>query len=1005
MLVTASAGDGGYDNYERAGTSPLFPASLPTVVAVGGTALYRASNARGWREQVWPGGGSGCSLDQPKPIWQTDKACATRMDDDVAAVGACETPLSTYSHGHKGWDIVCGTSASSPLVAGIEAHATEYSRSLPGADAFYQDPEALFDVTQGSNGDCTPPAEHAYYCEAGTGYDGPTGNGTPDGPLELTGAPAPITATSPASNVAGGEGTLEGRIDPEGTEASYHFEYGTTNAYGTSVPVPDAAAGSGRLATAVSETISGLQPHTTYHYRLVGTNANGTAYGADSAFSTDPPSVSEITGTTGPTNGGTTVTINGSHFDSAVAVRFGAREAQSFTVNSEGSITAISPQGAGTVDVTVAAPAGTSEITPADRFAYDSVGPVLDWGRNGSRLGDGNESFDSNVPVEASEVPEATDVAANYGDTFAVMQNGTIEAWGFDGGGLAAGGIFHGSDVPVHVCKIDTAECPEEDLLNEVSAVSAGNFHVLALMKNGTVDAWGYNEVGQLGDGSESSGESLRPIAVCMKLHEAPCKSENLLNEVVAVAAGEYFSLALLRNGTVMAWGANNEGELGTGRDSGPERCEAEEKVHVACSRIPIAVGHLSGVSALAAGGGHALALLANGTAMGWGANVEGELGDGATEQRDTATPVCAAGELAPCHGDLTEISALSAGSFTSMALLKDGSVLDWGSNFNGELGDGSFSGPETCGTETCSRSPIAVSGLNDASLIATGSQDTTSMAVQDGAVLTWGGDKDGQLGDGQESASDVPVHACQALTFAPCPDGPYLSGEVDSLAVGGQHDVIALRSSAATITSVAPSSGPGRGGTAVTITGAGLEGASAVHFGATPAEEYQVRSGTEIIAVSPPGSGVVDVNVTAPGGTTHPTDRRPLHLRSRHRQRPQPECRPGGRRDPGDDHGVGPERRHGGALRSGRSARIRSPLGGGSGRRVPARQRPRRCHRDDRRRHQRGRPGRPLHLPVGPRRGEHRGHRRAPRLGDPQRHRRPRRNERQRLPLRIRNL
>ena len=136
---------------------------------------------------------SGCSLAQPKPIWQTDTGCSTRMDDDVAAVGAFETPLSTYSHGHKGWDVVCGTSASSPLVAGIEAHATEYSRSLPGADAFYQDPEALFDVTQGSNGKCTPPAEHAYYCEAGPGYDGPTGNGTPDGPLELTGAPAPIT--------------------------------------------------------------------------------------------------------------------------------------------------------------------------------------------------------------------------------------------------------------------------------------------------------------------------------------------------------------------------------------------------------------------------------------------------------------------------------------------------------------------------------------------------------------------------------------------------------------------------------------------------------------------------------------------------------------------------------------------------------------------------------------------------------------------------------------------
>jgi hypothetical protein len=84
----------------------------------------------------------------------------------VAAVAACETPVSIYSTPFEGWADVCGTSASSPLVAGIEAHASGYARSLPGGEAFYLDPRALFDVTAGSNGICAPPEEDAYLCHA-----------------------------------------------------------------------------------------------------------------------------------------------------------------------------------------------------------------------------------------------------------------------------------------------------------------------------------------------------------------------------------------------------------------------------------------------------------------------------------------------------------------------------------------------------------------------------------------------------------------------------------------------------------------------------------------------------------------------------------------------------------------------------------------------------------------------------------------------------------------------
>jgi len=190
ILVTVSSGDEGYDNYLADAASPSFPADQPDVVAVGGTSLSRAANARGWSEAVWGeprlglGTGSGCTL-QAKPSWQTDAGCGGRTDNDVAAVGACATPVSVYDSLEEGWTDVCGTSVSSPLVAGIEAHASAYARSLPGAEAFYEDPAALFDVTTGKNGKCAH--KQKYLCRARVGYDGPTGNGTPDGPLLLSG--------------------------------------------------------------------------------------------------------------------------------------------------------------------------------------------------------------------------------------------------------------------------------------------------------------------------------------------------------------------------------------------------------------------------------------------------------------------------------------------------------------------------------------------------------------------------------------------------------------------------------------------------------------------------------------------------------------------------------------------------------------------------------------------------------------------------------------------------
>jgi hypothetical protein len=375
VLVTASSGDSGYENWLSFGTSTDFPAASPNVAAVGGTALRKASNSRGWSEETWRAGGSGCSKSEPKPSWQADTGCANRTVSDVSAVAACETPVSIYVTAFKGWNNVCGTSVSSPLVAAIEAHASEYARSLPGAAAFYLDPGALFDVTAGREGECTPPRADEYLCYAETGYDGPTGGGTPDGSLQLASG-APSVTTRAATAVTTGAASLNGTVDPNDLETSYHFEYGTGTSYGTSVPVPSAAGGSGKLPEEVSQAVTGLKPDTTYHFRLTATNSVGTSVGEDRSFATAPPTVARLGPRSGATTGGSSVRITGTNLAGASAVRFGSSDAKSFNVRSNRTITAVSPPGTGAVDVTVTTGAGTSATGAADEYLY-TLGPKI----------------------------------------------------------------------------------------------------------------------------------------------------------------------------------------------------------------------------------------------------------------------------------------------------------------------------------------------------------------------------------------------------------------------------------------------------------------------------------------------------------------------------------------------------------------------------------------------------------------------------------------------------
>jgi len=348
-----------------------------------------------------------------------------------------------------------------------------------------------------------------------------------------------------------------------------------------------------------------------------------------------------------------------------------------------------------TIPVEVSGLSGVKALAGGEEhsLALLESGTVMAWGSDVSgQLGAGvleEEAEESDVPVAVKGLSGATAVAAGGEHSLALLQNGTVKAWGGGESGEIGNRRAEDSDVPVLV-----------NNLTGVVAIAAGEEDSLALLEDHLVRAWGYNGSGQLGD--ETKAIKKRPIWV------------SKLGGVVAVAAGEEHNLALLENGTVKAWGSNYSGQLGDDVAGGPENC-GTKKSPEPCSDVPVAVSGLSGVAAVAAGGEHSLALLSNGTVMAWGANQSGQLGDGNTQDSDV--PVAVSG--------LSGVVAIAAGEEDSLALLSNGTVMAWGSNELGQLGEGFSTGPENCGVAPrevpCSRTPVSVPGLSGIRGIAAG--------------------------------------------------------------------------------------------------------------------------------------------------------------------------------------------------------------------------------------------------------------------------------------------
>jgi hypothetical protein len=287
--IAVAGGDASYGQ-------TVSPAASPHVIAVGGTTLLPATNRRGWSESVWwdegsgqfSGTGSGCTH-EAKPWWQGDAGCAQRTDNDVAAVADPNTPVSVYDGNEKSpWRLVGGTSVAAPMVAAAMALSDPYTRDLDGAQALYAE-AATFngfnDILTGANGRCG-----SYLCEAGYGYDGPTGLGSLQG---APAAPLPSAVTGSAGAIGATEAVLQATVDTHDAQlAACVFEYGPTVTYGHQVPC-SALPPPGNVTETVTARAERLTPTTGYHFRIVITYPGGASEGSDSGFTTTgaPPAV------------------------------------------------------------------------------------------------------------------------------------------------------------------------------------------------------------------------------------------------------------------------------------------------------------------------------------------------------------------------------------------------------------------------------------------------------------------------------------------------------------------------------------------------------------------------------------------------------------------------------------------------------------------------------------------------------------------------------------------
>lgn len=299
------------------------------------------------------------------------------------------------------------------------------------------------------------------------------------------------------------------------------------------------------------------------------------------------------------------------------------------------------------------------------------------------------------------------------------------------------------------------------------TVVTTGDEHSCAVTKDGAAQCWGNNELGQIGVG-ELGGPD---ICGGQGSDEVPCATtprtvSGLGSGVQAISAGRDFTCALLANGTVSCWGVNDDGQLGA-EATGPQSCMTI--FDHACSSSPLQIPGITDAIDVSAGGAHACALMTGGGVKCWGGNYFGQLGNGSL----TGPEMCGTTACSTTPVDVMELSSgvvkVSAGGSHTCALMDDGKIKCWGVNSKGELGIGNHDGPEDCYSgRVCSSSPLDVPGLMDMQDVSAGGSHTCAL-TDEGGVKCWGSNLFGQLGVGSTTGPDN----CLDILSSPCSETP----------------------------------------------------------------------------------------------------------------------------------------------------------------------------------------------------------------------------------------
>ena len=372
-------------------------------------------------------------------------------------------------------------------------------------------------------------------------------------------------------------------------------------------------------------------------------------------------------------------------------------------------------------------------------FGLTSDGRIYAWGRNTSgELGIGTTLARSNVPIAVKttgtpmdgKVVKQVEGGGRYegSHSIALASDGTVYTWGFNQYGQLGNNTTTNSRSPIAVQVAGTPLAGKT-----IVQIAAGADHSLALDSDGALYAWGSNAYGQLGNGTTTNSS----VPVAVKIAGTPLAGKT----IVQIAAGANHNMVLTSDGAVYTWGWNYHGQLGNNTKTNSNTIVAVQTIGT-----PIAGKK---IVKIAAGQGHSLALTDDGMVYTWGRNDTGQLGNNATT--NVMLPVTVTVTGTPMSNKT--IVEIASGARHSLAIDSSGKVYAWGHNGSGQLGNNLTVNALT---------PVAVQAPADKNIIQVSGSGwlgaSSSALASDGTVYSWGRGFDGQLGDGTNNDSSVPV-------------------------------------------------------------------------------------------------------------------------------------------------------------------------------------------------------------------------------------------------------